>query len=41
MKKRFQYYGKGGQVMWTDFYEWNSDYQPKYQLGRKLLNEYV
>lgn len=42
MKKRFQYLGSGGKLCWSDWYDWNSDYCPKYQLERhpKLLNEY-
>lgn len=42
MEKRFQYIGKGGEVCWTPWYEYNSDYCPKYQLEKhpKLLNEY-
>ena len=42
MKKRYQYLGRGGELKWTDWFEWNSDYQPKYQLEKnpKLLNEY-
>ena len=45
MEKRFQYWGfKDGkaQILWTPWFEWRSDYCPKYQLERhpKLLNEY-
>ena len=39
MEKRYQYRTKNG-IEWTDFFSWNSDYRPKYQLDRKLLNEY-
>lgn len=41
MLKRFQYYSNKG-IVWSDWYDWNSDYCPKYQLERhpKLLNEY-
>ena len=41
--KRYQYWGsENGQpkILWTDWYEWDSDYQPKFQLGRKLLNDF-
>jgi hypothetical protein len=42
MKKRYQYLGKGGEVKWTPWFEWNSDLISKYQLEShpKLLNEY-
>ena len=42
MKKRYQYLGKGGEVLWSEWFQWHSDYKPKYQLERhpKLLNEY-
>ena len=42
MVKRFQYLGQGGKVLWSDWFEWDSDLRPKYQLERhpKLLNEY-
>ena len=43
MKKRYQYLGPHGELMWTKFFNWdNSDYQPKYQLEKHptLLNEY-
>ena len=42
MEKRYQYLGKGGEVFWTDWYEYKSDYRPKYQLEMhpRLLNEY-
>ena len=39
MQKRFQFYTKDG-IKWSEWYEWNSDYCPKYQLGKSLLNEY-
>lgn len=41
--KRFQYWGsENGRpvIKWSDFYPWDSDYKPKYQLKPKLLNEY-
>lgn len=41
MKKRYQYYGNGGELKWTEWFEWDSQYKPKYQLGKKLLNEYI
>lgn len=42
MKKRYQYLGPHGELMWTKFFEYNSDYQPKFQLEKhpQLLNEY-
>lgn len=42
MLKRYQYLGKGGKVLWTDWFEWHSELKPKYQLEKhpKLLNEY-
>ena len=43
MKKRYQYLGRGGELKWTDWFEWdNKDYKPKFQLEKHptLLNEY-
>lgn len=43
MEKRHQYWGvEDGKpkILWSDFYEWDTDYQPKWQLKNKLLNEY-
>lgn len=42
MKKRFQYLGRGGELKWSKWFEYNSDFQPKYQLEKhpQLLNEY-
>lgn len=42
MKKRYQYLGIGGELKWTDWFEWNSDYKPKFQLEKhpQLLNDY-
>lgn len=42
MMKRYQYLGRGGEVKWTPWFEWNSDLISKYQLEShpKLLNEY-
>lgn len=38
--KRYQYYTKDG-IKWTDFFEWDCDDQPEWQLrGYKLRNEY-
>lgn len=41
MKKHYQYWSREGKK-WTNWFEWNSDYQPKYQLEKHptLLNEY-
>lgn len=40
MYKRYQYFGKGGKH-WTKWFEIkDSEERPKYQFGRKLLNEY-
>ena len=39
MEKRYQFYGRNG-IEWTEFFPWDTDYCPKYQLGKKLLNEY-
>jgi len=42
--KRFQYWGRNadGKVekLWSEWYEYESDFKPKYQLGKALLNEY-
>lgn len=37
--KRYQYWSREG-VSWTDWFKWECNDKPKYQLGRKLLNEY-
>lgn len=44
MIKRYQYWSQEG-IKWTDWFEWDSDWKPEFQLGtkrtlRKLLNEY-
>ena len=41
--KRYQYWGfEDGEdkIMWTKWFPWNSDWKPKFQIGRKLLAEY-
>ena len=42
MEKRFQYLSQGGKIRWSNWFELDSDYRPKYQLERhpRLLNEY-
>ena len=42
--KRYEYWSKEGKV-WSDWFEWKSDYKPEYQMYDKrifcrLLNEY-
>jgi len=42
--KRYEYWSANGKT-WTDWFEWDTDWKPKFQLGnertnRKLLNEY-
>ncbi len=37
--KRFQYYSNKG-IVWTEWFEWDSDIKDKWQLKNKLLNEY-
>ena len=41
MKKRFQYYTRNG-IEWSSWFDWDSDYCPKYQLDKhpRILNEY-
>ncbi len=43
--KRYEYWGtENGKPIkkWTNWFEWNSDYKPKFQLEKhpQLLNEY-
>lgn len=40
MEKRYQYIGRGGEVKWTKWFEWDSDLQDPWQLDGKLKNEY-
>lgn len=40
MMKRFQYVGRGGEIKWSDWFNYESDLRPKYQFGKKLINEY-
>ncbi len=43
MEKRYEYWGsEGGKPVkkFTSWFKYESDYRPKYQLNRKLLNEY-
>ena len=37
--KRYQYYSNEG-IKWTDWFEWNSTLQDKWQFKNKLLNDY-
>lgn len=37
--KRYQYYSSKG-LVWTEWFTYNSNYTPKYQIDKKLLNEY-
>lgn len=39
MEKRYEYFGKNGKEF-TDYFEWDSDYCPKWQLNNKLRNDY-
>lgn len=39
MEKRYEYFTKDG-IRWTKWFPYNSNYMPKYQFGKKLLNEY-
>lgn len=36
---RYQYWSKEG-IVWTDWFDYDSDYRPKWQLKNKLLNKY-
>ena len=44
MEKRYEYWAsENGKPIkkFTNWFEWtNEDYMPKYQFGKKLLNEY-
>lgn len=41
MQKRYQYYGPGGEIKWTKWFEWGSDLQDPWQLkSYGLKNEY-
>ena len=39
MEKRYQYFGRNG-IEWTEWFKYDSNYFPKYQFGKKLINEY-
>ena len=39
VEKRYQYYSKDG-IEWTPWFTYHWDNYPKYQYGRRLLNEY-
>lgn len=44
MKKRYQYWSKEG-LVWTDWFNWDSDYMPELQMNDhrifcRLKNEY-
>ena len=37
--KRYQYFTKDG-IAWTDWFLWTSDIDEKWQVSKKLKNEY-
>ena len=37
--KRYQYWSKEG-IKWTEWFEYDSDYKPEWQIKNKLLNQY-
>ena len=40
IQKRYQYFSSEG-IKWTKWFDYKEKYdQPKYQFGKKLLNEY-
>ena len=44
MQKRYQYWSKDG-LVWTDWFDWDTDYMPEYQMEDRrifcrLKNEY-
>ena len=44
MKKRYQYWSRDG-LKWTDWFDWDTDYMPEFQMEDRrifcrLLNEY-
>lgn len=43
MLKRYEFWAsENGKPLkkWTEYFPWDTDYCPKYQLSRKLLNDY-
>ena len=40
MEKSYQTYGRGGELVWSPWFEMIGTDMPKWQMGRKLMNRY-